>query len=56
MRNLSNLLIEKSEIRDLLFDKENLLIWEKECINYEPIISLLAKHLKLYYFLFIKDK
>ena len=42
--------MESDELRDLVFDKENLLIWEKECNNNEPIISLLAKHLKLYYF------
>lgn len=43
LRNLCyKFVIESDEYRDMVFDKENLLIWEKECNNNEPIIVLLA--------------
>ena len=48
LRNLAfKLVMESDEFRDVVFDKENLLIWEKECNNNEPIIKLLAENLKV---------
>ena len=48
LRNLAfKLVMESDELRDVVFDKENLLIWEKECNNNEPIIKLLAENLKV---------
>lgn len=43
LRNLCfKFVMESDDFRDIVFDKENLLIWEKECNNNEPIIVLLA--------------
>jgi hypothetical protein len=41
-RNLSNYIIEFSDIKEALLDRENLLIWEAECNNNEIVISSLA--------------
>ncbi|CAD8168975.1 unnamed protein product [Paramecium octaurelia] len=46
-RNLSNQLLEHSEMKALVEDRENLLIWETECNNNEIIIATLAQQLKI---------
>ncbi|CAK72061.1 unnamed protein product (macronuclear) [Paramecium tetraurelia] len=47
-RNLSYQYLEKSEFKDIVLDKENLLIWEEECNTNEVIIKLLAQELKIH--------
>jgi ubiquitin thioesterase protein OTUB2 len=47
MRNLSDFIIENSEYKNLLYDRENLLIWETECNSNEIVIAELAKYLKM---------
>ncbi|CAD8156771.1 unnamed protein product [Paramecium octaurelia] len=47
-RNLSYLYLEKSDFKDIVLDKENLLIWEEECNTNEVIIKLLAQELKIH--------
>jgi ubiquitin thioesterase protein OTUB2 len=34
-------------MKEALFDRENLLIWEKECNSNEIVIEALAKYLKM---------
>jgi hypothetical protein len=46
-RNLANYVVEFSEMKEALFDRENLLIWEKECNSNEIVIEALAKYLKM---------
>ncbi|CAD8199476.1 unnamed protein product [Paramecium octaurelia] len=46
-RNLANLVVDENDLATLLYDRENLLIWETECNNNEVVISALAKSLKI---------
>ncbi|CAD8062221.1 unnamed protein product [Paramecium primaurelia] len=47
-RNLSYHFLEQSDLKDVVLDKENLLIWEEECNTNEVIIKLLAEQLKIH--------
>ncbi|CAD8078646.1 unnamed protein product [Paramecium sonneborni] len=47
-RNLSDRLLDNSELKDQVYDRINLLTWETECNNNEIIISILAQYLKIY--------
>lgn len=44
-RNLANKVVDENNMADLLFDRQNLLIWESECNNNEVVIAALAKSL-----------
>ncbi|CAK61057.1 unnamed protein product (macronuclear) [Paramecium tetraurelia] len=46
-RNLADQVVDENNLAELLYDRENLLIWETECNNNEVVISALAKSLKI---------
>ncbi|CAD8119242.1 unnamed protein product [Paramecium sonneborni] len=56
-RNLSDYLIENNHnMKQLVEDKQNLLIWEQECDNNEVIINELAQYLKINVILIFFDQ
>ncbi|CAD8128197.1 unnamed protein product [Paramecium sonneborni] len=56
-RNYSNYIVDFSEKKDALYDRENLLKWEEECNSNEVIIAELAKQLNIFVqLIFIENK
>ncbi|CAD8078644.1 unnamed protein product [Paramecium sonneborni] len=56
LRNLSAYYLEESEFKDVVYDKENLLIWETECNTNEVIIKMLAQQLQFHVKLLFMDE
>ncbi|CAD8098184.1 unnamed protein product [Paramecium sonneborni] len=47
-RNISIHALDQNELKNMVTDRENLLIWETECNNNEIVIQSLSNFLKLY--------
>ncbi|CAD8110845.1 unnamed protein product [Paramecium sonneborni] len=47
-RNYSDYIINQSEMKETIYDREKLLQWEQECDNNETVISELAKSLNVF--------
>ncbi|CAD8120479.1 unnamed protein product [Paramecium sonneborni] len=55
-RNLSYYVVENSDQKELVYDKNTLLAWETECNSNEVVISLLSKYLDIFIQVIFFDK